>query len=696
MMVRHVRAIMQSPRHLTQEADLAFLQRISKETPLQMVLKALGSMLIRIALPSDFPCYAAEDIQHRLQALRGNMVALSEAPAERGCQLLAVPDNAPVFECQFCGQRFATLHMVKSHEGKMHKQHAPKHQLPDASHYAVGGVPTCRFCGDSFSKWAHLKRHISLNRCAGLRLKSTTTEPAAAAPVGTVTPDHCPEVENMARASETLCQAEQPQVTLATEHVPARVVSAVAPVQSLIPTPLKAGPPSATADNAMPAHFSEHTTTDINPSVWTSVQQTKDHNRALPVAEWSAVRAAGNLENIVKVQGVKEIIKQTCCVCGQWIAATNGVRKHLRDAHPDIWKPHESTIKHRAKLWSKSAFSPCTLCAAVVAEPRKHPACCIVFAQACLLELLNRAATGDDRPTDGRHAGDGAVRTCPHTPTGTNGGGTGGTADGGGHHAQATATIQTAAGAQGQREGRRQSTGGQKSRSLQQFFGQGSSSSVKQGRATASRSQLHRLECDAGFFLVLATAPAAGTVIPTMFNVAELWRKQQAESPELLTCSLGIMMFRCLLQELNNRLCLALKSKEVLDGLAKQEMITDKQDWRYMTWDKDNGKLVPDGTRSPMTTKDLQKSLQEAASLLQNSPEMITRFCSTQKLLPETTNAMIPFLIDVTLRDGRMYQILHQWSQLSVWRLLNGRLRPARAKRTPIEIKIQNLLKAMS
>ena len=200
----------------------------------------------------------------------------------------------------------------------------------------------------------------------------------------------------------------------------------------------------------------------MNPSVWTSVQQTDDHNRALPVAEWSAVRAASNLENIVRVQGVRDIIKQTCCICGQWIAATNGVRKHLRDAHPDIWKPHESTIKHRAKLWSKSAVSPCTLCAAVVTEPRKRPACCIVFARACLLELLNRAATGDDGPTVGRHAGDGAVRACPHTPSGTNGDGTGGTADGGGRNAQATAPIQAAAGAQGQREGRRQSAGGQK------------------------------------------------------------------------------------------------------------------------------------------------------------------------------------------------------------------------------------------
>ena len=251
MMVRHLRAIMQSPRHLTQEADLAFLQRISQETPLQMVLKALGSMLARIALPSDFSCYAAEDIQHRLQALRGNMMTLCEAPAERGCQLTAVPDNAPVFECQFCGQRFATLHMVKSHEGKMHKQHAPKQQLPDASHYAVGGVPTCRFCGESFSKWAHLKRHVSLNRCAGLRLKSTTTEPVAAAHVGAVTLEHCPEVERVAQASEAPCHAAQPPASSAAEHVADRVLSAVAPVRNLVPTELEAGPPSTTADNAV-------------------------------------------------------------------------------------------------------------------------------------------------------------------------------------------------------------------------------------------------------------------------------------------------------------------------------------------------------------------------------------------------------------------------------------------------------------
>ena len=175
--------------------------------------------------------------------------------------------------------------------------------------------------------------------------------------------------------------------------------------------------------------------------------------------------------------------------------------------------------------------------------------------------------------------------------------------------------------------------------------------------------QLHRLELDTGFFLVLATAPAAGTVIPTMFEVAELWRKKQMETPEQITCSLGVMMMRCLLQELSNRLSHALKTPEVVAALTKQEMLTDKQDWMYMLWDKDNGKLMPDPTRNPLSTKDLQQTIQDAANMLQHHPEVITRFCSTQRLDASTQHAQVPFLIDVSLRDGRMFQILQHGGQ---------------------------------
>ena len=135
------------------------------------------------------------------------------------------------------------------------------------------------------------------------------------------------------------------------------------------------------------------------------------------------------------------------------------------------------------------------------------------------------------------------------------------------------------------------------------------------------------------------------------------------ETPEQITCSLGVMMMRCLLQELSNRLSHALKTPEVVAALTKQEMLTDKQDWMYMLWDKDNGKLMPDPTRNPLSTKDLQQTIQDAANMLQHHPEVITRFCSTQRLDASTQHAQVPFLIDVSLRDGRMFQILQHGGQ---------------------------------
>ncbi|CAE7482870.1 unnamed protein product, partial [Symbiodinium sp. KB8] len=117
----------------------------------------------------------------------------------------------------------------------------------------------------------------------------------------------------------------------------------------------------------------------------------------------------------------------------------------------------------------------------------------------------------------------------------------------------------------------------------------------------------------------------------TMFEVAELWRKKQAETPEQITCSLGVMMLRRLLQELSNRLSHALKSPEVLAALVKQEMVTDKQDWMYMLWDKDNGKLMPQmprATRCPPRT-----------------------YSKPFRLEADTKNALAPFLIDVSGRQ---------------------------------------------
>ena len=388
MMTKHLRAIMKSPRHLTQENDLAFLQSISQDTPLQLVLKAIGSMLDRASTRTDFPCFAVEEVMHRLRALRCNMISLSEAPAPKGMRLTEVPDSAPVFTCQICGQQFATLHQVKNHEGRMHKVTAPTQSPLDASYIAKGGMPTCRFCGETFARWDNLRKHIQNNRCRSLRttVKRDTSTVSEAAPVSESSgPTIVREAHAVAHSGASLDMS--------------------GPVATPLPHP--PDPPN----DATPSHPEPtlaNPTAVPSQNIWHSAQQTALQNRDVPVVEWREVRQARTLEHIVQVPGVSASLVQTCCLCGQWVSATNGVRKHLRAAHASVWLKHEKTIVHRAKQWSKSAVSPCRLCHAIIKKPREHPASCTVFAQACLIELVCRETEGADHDGVNDHGATGA------------------------------------------------------------------------------------------------------------------------------------------------------------------------------------------------------------------------------------------------------------------------------------------------
>ena len=86
-----------------------------------------------------------------------------------GVVLVQLPDATPQYACQVCGQYFATLHQVKTHEGRFHQEFAPKREMSNKADYSIGGLPQCRFCRQSFSRWTALQRHIRNNRCPGLR-----------------------------------------------------------------------------------------------------------------------------------------------------------------------------------------------------------------------------------------------------------------------------------------------------------------------------------------------------------------------------------------------------------------------------------------------------------------------------------------------------------------------------------------------
>ena len=401
------------------------------------------------------------------------------AEAIASATLVPLPDDTPMYACQVCGQHFPTLHQVKTHEGRFHKQFAPQRDLTNKASYSLDGLPTCRFCRQAFVRWTSLQRHIRLNRCPGLRVTSSTGQ----------TCDR-----------ETHSDASAPLT--------------------------RPGPD-----------------TESKAAVWT-LDRPLAQSALHPVLHWSSVLELApprRWEDIVKLPGVVDYLRRHCGLCGQWIAKTNGVRKHLRESHRSERERHAERIEHWTRSWSKVITRPCPVCSANVVDIRQHGGSCVVMQQAALVQLCLSGCKADERPLQ--------------SDAGSWGGCDGGRGDGARASEKAQAGgARAEAEAKGQRE-RQGQRPGQKGR------GAGSSDSsdlrlvVKQlGQLVLRQAEaLNRLEYDTCFLLVLQTSPHPGTVIPSLFKVASAWKEKREHSPSDLTQSLKQVTLACLVKELTAR-----------------------------------------------------------------------------------------------------------------------------------------------
>ena len=186
-------------RQLARETDEALLDRLGTRRPQEMLLKQLEGMIQCHGANTGLPCFGRDSLldwlalqQASLAGLGGQSkrssteVAIKELPGQHvvdntgqevaaasGVVLVRLPDETPQYVCQVCGQCFVTLHQVKTHEGRFHQQFAPQREMSNKADYSVGGLPQCRFCRQSFSRWTALQSHIRNNRCPGLRSPQT-------------------------------------------------------------------------------------------------------------------------------------------------------------------------------------------------------------------------------------------------------------------------------------------------------------------------------------------------------------------------------------------------------------------------------------------------------------------------------------------------------------------------------------------
>ena len=177
MYMRHVRAISNSPVHVTNESNMELLRRLGFPVPVDHLLHLVmgrmrGLERLSLLLPSD-DVMLAPSLWQWLVDLRGNLSCFSHFYKRDVAGIVPVVD-AP-FLCNICGHSFSTQASLRLRDSKVRtkvRTKVRKKPVPSLKNLGdrirergVDGMPTCKYCLHPFPRWTGLTRHLQLGRC---------------------------------------------------------------------------------------------------------------------------------------------------------------------------------------------------------------------------------------------------------------------------------------------------------------------------------------------------------------------------------------------------------------------------------------------------------------------------------------------------------------------------------------------------
>ena len=166
------------------------------------------------------------------------------------------------------------------------------------------------------------------------------------------------------------------------------------------------------------------------------------------------------------------------------------------------------------------------------------------------------------------------------------------------------------------------------------------------------------------------------------------WHQEEA------TTALERQLFQTLLDRVL-RLAQALPGHEMLKEAVQHQVLDEQYNWPYLSWDPDHKKMKISAEK-PITMQKMQKLAEELVELATQEIEL-TRFKCLKLQEMELTSAKIsPWLIQLSLRQDRLHELLHLLTGNSVWMLNQGRLRPHHAKQNQLATALSKASSSLS
>ncbi|CAE7307349.1 unnamed protein product [Symbiodinium sp. CCMP2592] len=157
LLVQQARTIAKSYSMFTRETNASFMARLQVVHPVDAIDKALNAR-------AQFDAWLCPALQPG-QAHQHWLIPVDEIVHE-------------IFECEQCGQQFATSAACKRHQFLTHMTDLEKKDrqevIKESSHIAPmehsrDGLPWCRHCSKKFNYWPNFYYHVNSRSCEGLR-----------------------------------------------------------------------------------------------------------------------------------------------------------------------------------------------------------------------------------------------------------------------------------------------------------------------------------------------------------------------------------------------------------------------------------------------------------------------------------------------------------------------------------------------